>query len=193
MKKEIFQYIRHPTKRHKIGLLLGSRSNCVSHFNIGWSLVHHSDKFSKGIAFEYARKNINTPPAKSIKNQYDEFVKRCNRYFKNSEWANQYPEKEKMMLPCPFCGEIPKIIKQQLLGNNTAVYNIGCSNIECNFMPTSTFTSADNAIKCWNTRYSSIVINKNLNEINRECPPIVLCKNRENSEKPILDLENSNT
>ena len=52
------------------------------------------------------------------------------------------------LLPCPFCGEPPKIE----LWNDILLYQIFCRGPHCQVQPQVTGTTARRAIMAWNTR-----------------------------------------
>lgn len=56
-------------------------------------------------------------------------------------------------LPCPFCGELPKI--QPWHGGSPTKVLISCDNEDCEVGPSVTGGTADEAHERWNWRYSA--------------------------------------
>lgn len=57
--------------------------------------------------------------------------------------------------PCPFCGEIPNIMKARSLDNISTFYIVHCVNDVCSIVPmTSPYYNEQSAIDAWNTRHN---------------------------------------
>ena len=88
MSKEIRQYIRNKDRSPK-GVFIAVRdSNMKDVVSIGWSLCHKNDKYDKAraeqIAYNRALKYSTVAIPQSICMELDNFVSRCERYFKTT-------------------------------------------------------------------------------------------------------------
>lgn len=51
------------------------------------------------------------------------------------------------LLPCPFCGVIPKMYKR------ASFFSVECHNLQCQVMPETTIThTKEEAAEAWNRR-----------------------------------------
>lgn len=87
-------------KQKKIGLFIAKQVD--NKIEIGWSLCCKDDIFDEKQAFDNCYKRIykstdidNFDIPYSIKNEYNKFADRCERYFKNVEVVNQLKPKKK--------------------------------------------------------------------------------------------------
>ena len=82
----IYKYLKGKHGQ-RIGVLLGCIKNDEQAFNIGWSLCHKKDRFDKEKAVKVAfLRSVNgsaAPLPRAISTEYQQFVDRCFRYFKN--------------------------------------------------------------------------------------------------------------
>jgi hypothetical protein len=63
-------------------------------------------------------------------------------------------KKKIKLLPCPFCGALPKFRFNRDHGPEVPenFWALGCENKQCSVLPLATATEKPDAVKQWNTR-----------------------------------------